>query len=280
MHNSTTPSVSLSQALNRSAVRLMVPLLGFIIGWGGVLYASGARAASPDSAPAELKSTLTQLDAAANSKNIQAVMAFYSPNFTHADGLTRQTLETNLSQLWQRYPQLQYRTELKSWDKEGEKIVAETVTYITGTQPIDGRDVKLESTLHSRQRFEGTKLVQQEILSERTRMTSGAKPPTVELKLPEQVRIGQSYNLDAIVQEPLGDDLMLGAAMEEPVQADRFAKPGAISLEVLPAGGIYKMGRAPLAKGNYWVSTVLVREGGMTMITQRLRVLEGEALKK
>lgn len=272
MRNLTPPPLSLSQS--PSADRFIAPLLGLIIGWGVVLSASASQAASPNTAPAELKESLAQIDAAANRHDVPAVIKFYSPNFTHSDGLNLQTLEKTLTQLWQRYPQLNYRTELKSWDREGDGLVAETVTYITGTQPIDGRDTKLEGTLRSKQRYQGTTIVRQEILAERTQLSSGAKPPTVDIKLPEQVRIGQSYNLDAIVQEPLGDDLMLGAAVEEPVRADRYAKPSPFELELLSAGGLFKQGRAPLKKGNYWVSAVLIREEGMTMITQRLQVLD------
>jgi hypothetical protein len=68
---------------------------------------------------------------------------------------------------------------------------------------------------------------------------------------------------------------MLGAAVEEPVRGDRFAKPAPVDLELLSSGGIFKVGRAPLTKGNYWVSTVVIREQGMTTVTQRLRVVEG-----
>lgn len=275
MRNLTPHPLSLSPFRSRSADRFMAPLLGLIIGWGVVVSASSVQAASPDSAPAELKESLAQIDAAANRHDVQAVVKFYSPNFTHSDGFNLQTLETTLTQLWQRYPQLSYRTELKSWDKEGDAIVAETVTYITGTQPIEGRDTKLEGTLRSKQRFQGASIIRQDVLAERTQLSSGAKPPTVDVKLPEQVRVGQPYNLDAIVQEPLGDDLMLGAAVEEPVKADRYAKPSPFELELLAAGGLFKQGRAPLTKGNYWVSAVLIREEGMTMITQRLQVLDG-----
>jgi len=41
-----------------------------------------------------------------------------------------------LTQLWQRYPQLKYQTQLQSWKPEN-AIVAETVTSITGAQSRD-----------------------------------------------------------------------------------------------------------------------------------------------
>ena len=275
MRNQITPSVSLFQSLIKQKSKIFALII-----LTSLLHPNTVRAASPETAPAELKNSLTQIDAAANRQDVNAVMQFYSQNFTHSDGLNRQSLQQTLTQLWKRYPNLNYRTELKSWEKEGDALVVETVTQITGTQRMDGKNMKFESALRSRQRFQGQKIVQQEILGERTQMTAGVKPPTVDMKLPEQVRIGQSYSLDAVVQEPLGDDLMLGAAVEEPVRGDRFAKPAPVDLELLSSGGIFKVGRAPLKKGNYWVSTVVIREQGMTTVTQRLRVVEGGRTSK
>lgn len=234
---------------------------------------TSARAATPDTAPPELKNTITQIDAAANSRNVQGVIQFYSPNFTHSDGLNRQSMEKTLSELWQRYPQLRYSTQLQSWQSQGNAIVAETVTQITGTQPVQGRNWNFTSTIRSRQRLEGQKIVSQEILSERTQLSSGENPPTVEMRLPEQLRTGQDYQFDAIVREPLGDDMLVGAALEEPVRADKYLNSAPIELQALNAGGIFKLGRASATEGRYWISAVLIRHDGMTVITQRLPVV-------
>jgi hypothetical protein len=96
----------------------------------------------------------------------------------------------------------------------------------------------------------------------------------VKLNLPEQVTTGQSFSFDAIVQEPQGNDLLLGPAVEEPVKFNGLIKPTTLDLELLSAGGIFKMGRAPATATNRWISAVLVRQDGMTMITQRLRVVD------
>lgn len=256
------------------SARFIAPIISLMVGCSCVLITTNVRAESPDKAPSQLKNTLAQIDAAANSKNLQSVMQFYSPNFSHSDGLTRPSVEKALSELWKRYPKLTYRTELQSWEPQANGFVAETVTRIAGSQLVDGKDTKLESSVRSRQRFEGTKLVRQDILTERTQLTSGAKPPSVEIKLPQQVRSGQEYSFDAIVKEPVGDDLLLGSALEEPVQSDRYLKPSNFDLELLSSGGIFKMGKAPAKQGNYWISAVLLRSDGMTMITQRLQVLK------
>jgi hypothetical protein len=295
------PAISQSQSLNKltsppalgghggaSPTRdggLGFPLLNLnksgILKWSVILltialtagWTKNAQAESPATAPAQLKETLAQIDAAANRRDLNSVMQFYGTNFKHSDGLTREVMTQALTQLWKRYPKLTYRTELKDWKAEGNSIVAETVTNIAGTQTSEGTAMKLESIMRSRQRFDNQKIVQQDILGERTQISSGAKPPTIQINLPEQVGVGQPYNFDVIVTEPLGDDLLLGTALEEPIKPERLLKPANLKLEILPAGGVFKLGKAPTTD-NRWLSAVLIRGSGMIMVTQRLLVVD------
>ncbi len=243
----------------------------------GSVHSDRATAATPDTAPPELKQALTQIDAAANSKNIQGVLQFYSPNFKHSDGLNRQSLEQSLAQLWKQYPTLTYKTELQSWQPSSTGFQAETVTRITGTQTQNGQQVKLDATLRSRQQFQNQKIVQQDVLAEKNLITTGEKPPSVNVNLPDQVRTGQEFSFDAIVQEPLGNDLLLGTVVQEPVNSSGYLKPATADLDLLSSGGLFKTGKAPTAAGSQWVSAVLVRNGGMTMVTQRLNVVAGSS---
>ncbi len=151
-----------------------------------------AQATTPQNAPADLKNLLTQVDAAASQGNVKAVLQFYSPNFTHGDGLNLQTLEKSLISLWQRYPKLQYSTKLLSSKPEGNGIIAETETKITSLPSGKVDNLTLNATIKSRQRIQGGKIVRQDILSERTLLTSGSKPPQIDIKLPEQVQVGQA----------------------------------------------------------------------------------------
>lgn len=231
------------------------------------------QAQTPANAPAELTKLISDLDAAANRRDLQAVMQFYSDKFTHSDGLNRPSLEKALTQFWQKCPNVNYRTELTSWKAEGQAIIAETVTTITGTQKLENREMNLKSTIRSQQRFEGQKLVKQEILAEQTQLTSGKNPPTIQINLPEQVKVGQEYQFDAIVQEPIGNDILIGTALEETVTENSLLNPASADLELLNSGGVFKLGKAPTTPENRWVSAVLIRKGGITMITQRLRVV-------
>lgn len=272
-HFLTSPSIqpfSQQLASNQKNRRSSWLTLGLIILCSGTI---GTGRAIAETAPPQLKDALAKIDAAANSKNVQGVLQFYSANFKHSDGLTRQTLEQALTQLWKQYPNLTYRTELKSWQPEGKGIQAETVTYITGTQTANGQTSKLDAALQSRQRFEDQKIVQQEVLGERSKITSGDNPPNITVSVPAQVGVGQEYTFDAIVQEPLSGDLLLGSVLEEPVKPSGYLNPTTADLELLSSGGLFKVGRAPNAPNNHWLSAVVVRHGGMTMVTQRLRIV-------
>ena len=250
--------------LHPSAVRAIAPIAA----------TPQTIAQTPANAPAPLTKLLTEIDAAANRRNVKAVMAFYSPSFTHSDGLNSQSMEKALTQLWARYPSLNYRTEIQSWKTEGSAIVAETVTTIAGTQKKDGRESSLKATIRSLQHFEGEKIVKQEILAEQTQLSSGENPPTIEVNFPEQVKVGEEYHFDAIVREPIGDDILIGTVLEEPITEKTFFNPSEVELELLNAGGIFKVGKAPATPENRWVSAVLMRQGGIAMVSVRLRVVK------
>lgn len=224
--------------------------------------------------PSELSTILSQVDAAANSRSTSQLTLLYTGEFTNSDNLNRDKMLEALTELWKRYPNLNYRTEVQSWEHREGGFTVETVTNISGTTEQDGTKTKFQSTLRSRQIINNLRITNQEILTEITQINIGRNPPTVRINLPEQVRVGQQYSFDAIVQEPLGDDLILGAALEEAVSRDRYLNPADLELNLLQSGGIFKVGRAPLRPEPRWISAVLIRGGGTTVITQRLRVVD------
>jgi hypothetical protein len=229
-------------------------------------------AQSPESAPPQLKTLITQMETAASQKDIKKVMQFYSPNFKNSDGLNYGAVEQSLNRFWKNYDKIQYKTELQSWQQNGQELVAQTLTTVTGSSQKQGRTNQLLSTIKSRQYFQGQKLVRQEILSEKTQVSSGEKPPKVEIVLPATVKVGEEFEFDAVVQEPIDDDLLAGVAIDENVQSDRYLKPGTLELELLQAGGLFKKAKAPNQPGDRWLSAILIRSNGMTMITQRIKV--------
>jgi len=252
-------------------------MLGVMLSWVGAVSAQTPQpSVTPQTAPAapqELTRAIARFDQAASDRNPRAALRLFSRSFQHSDGLTYDTLEQVLTQFWGQYSTLSYRTALNSWHRDGEAIVAETTTTITGIQQVSGRDFSLNAVISSRQRYEDNKIVSQEILSESSEVRSGDRPPTVQVILPEQVTIGQSFDFDMIVQEPLGDRLLLGTAVEEPIQPANYLNAATLNLELLSAGGLFKVGRAPALPDDRWITGIIVREDGMIQLTRRLRVV-------
>jgi hypothetical protein len=249
-------------------------LFSFLLGLGltaslGVSVNAQSETAPP---PPEIQGIIDQLQKAANQKNLDSVMQLFSPNFSHDDGLDYTTLSESLTSLWANFSEINYNTKLESWQREGDTIITETVTTIDGIKDQNGKTFNLNSTIRSRQHIQGAKITRQEILSERTLLKSGDNPPTVMIKLPEKVKVGQKFGFDVIVQEPLGDDLLLGAAIEESTTQSNYLNPATFELELLPAGGIFKLATAPSTPESRRLSAILIRSDGMIVVTQRLRV--------
>ena len=245
--------------------------LGSLTVLGMSIFGLNAQAAPPETAPAALVNALEQIESASNAQDIEGVMALYADDFTNDDGFSYDTLQATLPQLWERYDTLTYRVELQSWEEVDGGYVAETVTYIDGTQTTPRR-LTLESVIRSRQQFASGKITSQEVLSERNQLSSDPSMPEVVVILPERVTPGESYGFDAIVQEPLGERYLLGAALDEGTTAEDFFTPRPLDLELLSAGGLFKLGDAPTSADNLWVSGLLIRDDGLVIITRRLRV--------
>ncbi len=248
------------------------------LGWSVaflIIGVNSAQSATPDTAPTALKDTLEEIESAASRQDINAVIRYYSPDYMSNDGMNRSQLETGLANFWGSSSRLNYETELLSWESEGNDYIAETLTTITGMQQTAGRPMQIETKTRSRQRFQNNQIVSQDILSESTTLKSGINPPNVKVNLPDTVRIGQAFGFDAIVQEPLGNDLLLGAVSEQQVSNQFFSSPSSeLDFDLLQAGGLFKTGRASLRPENRWLSAVLVRSDGMTIVTQRLQIVD------
>ncbi len=251
-------------------------ILALIIGCQQALMLPASANTSKQNAPTALTAMLAKIDAAATGRKLPELLRYYSPNFTTSDGLSKTDWQQALNQFWQSYNNARYTTTIDSWQGDTNNYTATTTTKIAGVRDVGGRSLNLQSTIQSRQKIVGGQIVQQQILQERTLVSSGTKPPTIELNLPDKMQTNAEYNLDAIVTEPLGEDVLMGTTLEQPVSAQAYTKPANFKLELLTAGGLFKVARAPGKSGDYWFSTIFIRPSGVTTLTQRVRVVKGK----
>lgn len=241
---------------------------------GGIssLTAQAQGNVSRPAIPTELQALIQKIDTAANQRDLAKLLEFYAPTFSSTDGLNRDVLAKVIQRLWEDYPTLTYRTTVNRWKRHATGWDIELTTTINGKGQFQEQPLTLESNLSSRQKIVNGQITWQDITSEQTKMTSGSAPPTVQFNLPTAVKLGQDYNLDVIVQEPLGESLLLGTAIVQPINPETYLKSPPLKLELLPAGGLFKIGRAPNQAGSQWISIALIRDTGKILMTQRLRI--------
>lgn len=227
-----------------------------------------------------------QVDAA-NQRDLDALMTTYSPEFNHQDGLDREQTQEAIAHLWQEYSELNYEAEITSWEFRGAEVLAVISTQVEGQQSSVRGDFTMTTTTEVINHYRSDRypeldqsdlgqlqLVSQEVLRETTTLQSGSAPPTVTFKLPEVVKVGSTYGLEAIVAEPLRDSVLLGAVIEETVNTEQYQEPSGFPLEPLQAGGLFRQADAPQDPGSSWISVMLVSEGGITLESRRLQVTE------
>lgn len=218
----------------------------------------------------EIIELISRIDTVSNNKDINTLRQYISPQFSSEDGLDSQTFLNTLEQLWSSYSNLEYTTTINSSEQNQQQIIVNTTTTIEGSKEDNGETVNIFSEITARQTFENQQLVNQEILREKTRITTGENPPEITFNLPETATAGQVFDFDAIVEDPIDNSLILGGVKEEPVNASSLANPQPMELDALSAGGIFK--RVTISEGDHWYSAVFIRDDGTTMITQRVKV--------
>lgn len=260
------------QPLHRFS-RFALPYFAWGLGLSlSLAIAPRLQAAEPNTAPPQLTTLLSKFDTVANQRNLDQLKLLYSPDFKNSDGLTLNNLETALKSLWQRYPQLTYQTQLRSWEKQGDQIIAQTVTNISGKGQWQGQPANFRGAIESRQTFQGDKLLRQDILSEKVTLTSGAKPPEADIRLPQTVKPNQEFDFDVILREPIGNNLLAGTAVIQDIDFKNYVTPINLELELLQSGGLFKRAKAPNQPNDRWLSAVLISSDGVLWVTQRLRV--------
>ncbi|MGI0481297.1 nuclear transport factor 2 family protein [Geminocystis sp. CENA526] len=230
--------------------------------------------AQSNNPPSELSEIISKIDLGANNRDLNLIEANISPNFTNQDGLNYETFISSLKSVWERYDELKYTTSIESWRRDNDQLVATTITNIQGIYNISGKKFTINSQIKSEQYFKNNQLINQRILTEKTEVTSGENPPNVTINLPQRVRSGQEFDFDVILQDPIGSDLILGAALQDKITPDLYLNPSSLELDSLSAGGIFKRVKLPPNSDNHWYSVILIRGDGLRMITQRV-VTEG-----
>ncbi|NJK64591.1 MAG: hypothetical protein HC921_19570 [Synechococcaceae cyanobacterium SM2_3_1] len=276
--------------------RLLGSSLGFLalVAWIPAAIAQSAETPAPE--PTTLDSRLETLESplpealqqlldrqisAANAQDLETVMATYHPEFKHEDGLSLDQMQEATADLWGKHENLNYEIAVKSWENRGPDLVATLVTEVEGRQKSARGSFRMSGLQEVRNHYRPNPenpdellLLEQEVIRESYTLTSGEAPPTVTMKLPDIVETGSTYALEAIVEEPLRNNVVLGTVIEEQITAERYLQDSSYPLEPLQAGGLFRTADAPKQPGKEWISVMLVSQGGITLESRRITVTD------
>ena len=115
--------------------------------------------------------------------------------------------------------------------------------------------------------------MEQELLAQQSLLRSGERPLAVNVAIPDVVLTGSRYDVDLIVQEPLGQALVAGGLIDlTDEQLSAQMRPD-LPLAPQAGGGLFKSVQAPQQPGSQTWAVMLVHPDGVVTATKRVRVV-------
>lgn len=205
----------------------------------------------------------SRLETALNAVDAGAIDALVDP-------ATLPGLSARLARFKKEFPDATWTVRGVSSDGPGRQILEVTVR---GERRSDGLTYRLEGRQRLAVRFEADRLLAEELLAEQTLLRSGETSLPISLVIPDAVLTGSRYDVDVIVEEPLGQAVVAGGLLSlTPAQVEQQISPD-LSLEPLGGGGLFKMVQAPQRPGVQNWAAMLVHPDGVVTITKRVRVV-------
>ena len=146
---------------------------------------------------------------------------------------------------------------------------------VRGTAKSEGLTYALEASEQIAIRLEGGQLVDQQLLAQQSLLRSGERPLAVDVAIPDVVLTGSRYDVDLIVQEPLGQALVAGGLIDlTDAQLSSQIRPN-LPLAPQGGGGLFKRVQAPQQPGSQTWALMLVHPDGVVTATKMVRVVSG-----
>ncbi len=174
-------------------------------------------------------------------------------------------------QFSQRFPQLRWSVRPGIPTADGRSTIQ---IGVSGRRQQDGLSYSFLANQRLAVTTENGLIAQQEILSDQSVMTSAKGSLPISLLIPDSVLTGSRYDVDVVVDKPLGDALLAGGLIAlTPEQVSAQESPD-IQLQPLGGGGLFKSVQAPFEPGVQNWAALLVHPEGVVSVSKRVRVVE------
>ena len=183
-------------------------------------------------------------------------------------------LQPVLAQRYQRFrqdfPEVTWHVEPAAPMPDGRPTLT---LRVSGSAESDGLSYALEATEQIAIRLEQGQLVDQELLTQQSLLRSGERPLAVNVAIPDVVLTGSRYDIDLVVEEPLGQALVAGGLIDLTDEQLMAQMRPNLPLAPLGGGGLFKSVQAPQKPGSQTWAVMLVHPDGLVTATKRVRVV-------
>ena len=245
----------------------MVPLSrAFLVtALSGAAVISGLPALAVGGDDTDLSARLQQ---ALNSDDrVQALSALMTPD-------QASTLIDRFRRFSMRFPETRWAVRPDQPLADGRSTVK---LAVSGTRQQDGLSYSFKAKQRLALSTAGGLITAQEVLSDQSVLTSASKPLPISLMIPDTVLTGSRYDVDVVVDQPLGKALLAGGLTPVTAQQVLVQESPDVQLEPLGGGGLFKSVQAPFQPGVQTWAALLVHPDGVITVSKRVQVVDDRA---
>lgn len=231
-----------------------------------VLSAAAMMSALPASAARGANATLSaRLQQALNAEDrVQALSALMAPD-------QAETLIERFRRFSKRFPETRWAVRPGQSLADGRSTVN---LAVSGTRQQDGLSYSFKAKQRLAFSTDGGLITGQEVLSDQSVLTSASKPLPISLLIPDTVLTGSRYDVDVVLDQPLGKALLAGGLIAVTPQQVLAQQSPDVQLEPLGGGGLFKSVQAPFQPGPQTWAALLVHPDGVITVSKRVQVVD------
>ena len=146
-------------------------------------------------------------------------------------------LAQRLERFQQDFPEVTWQVKPAAPTPDGRPTLS---LRVRGVAESEGLTYALEASEEIAIRLDNGQLVEQELLAQQSLLRSGERPLAVKVAIPDVVLTGSRYDVDLIVEEPLGQALVAGGLID--LTNEQLSSQMRPNLPLAPqaGGGLFK----------------------------------------
>ena len=201
------------------------------------------------------------LENALNTRNLKLIKTIFKEDKNFK-------IDEEFKEIIKDFPDSEWRIKRLSERNSKEKIFN---IKVNGKKIVNGEIYFLESNFKYLFSIENDKINNGYIKNLLTTIRNDKNKIDITFRIPEKVLTGTKYDIDIILNEPLGDVIIAGGIISH--QEESYLKQE-INIEPLPSGGIFKTTRASSKPAKQIWSGIIAHPKGTITFTKSVEIVE------